>query len=112
MVHQHDAPLRAARLGGRGDGRRHARTRHHRRLGVGAEHGVPHRGGLELGLPALGVGIGVEEQRRARTHLRGAAVEAHGAQGEARVDVAIEAQHAHRTAVPESHTHTHKHETN
>ena len=38
-------------------------------VGLGAQHGVAHGGGFELGFRLLGVWVGIEEQRGARAHL-------------------------------------------
>ncbi len=62
--------------------------------------GVEEGGGLELGLALLLVGVGVIEEGRAHAHLGDAVLHADGAQGEARVEVAVEADEAHGAAVP------------
>mmetsp|Transcript_40074 Transcript_40074/g.82044 ORF Transcript_40074/g.82044 Transcript_40074/m.82044 type:complete len:503 (-) Transcript_40074:1749-3257(-) len=68
--------------------------------GGGAADGVEEGRGLELRLRLLRWRVRVEEQRGARPHLGDAVDDADGAEGEARVDVAVEPQLPHCPAVP------------
>jgi hypothetical protein len=61
---------------------------------------VEERRGFQLGLGLFGGGIGIVEQGGAGTDLGDAVLHPNGPEREAGVEVAVEADHAHRTAVP------------
>ena len=79
-----------------------ARSRHQRPALVarGPADRVEEGRGLQLGLGLFRVGLGIEEQGGARAHLGDPVLHADRPQGEAGVEVAVEAEHAHGAAVP------------